>query len=119
MDVVVGAVDPHAWAAAELGATATEAQRALLLDLMEAQRWRLSMFASCGWYWDDPARQETHGILRSAARAVRLVDRLAGTDLERRLVADLSALRSPRLKIDGATLYRQALAEVGQPPPHG
>ena len=42
--------------------------------LMEAQRWRLAMFASDGWFWDDPVRPETASVLRAAARAARLVD---------------------------------------------
>ncbi len=84
---------------------------------MEAQRWRLDMFASCGWFWDDPSRPETHHVLQAAARAARLIDRRAGTDLERRLVADLGLFESPALGIDGATIYHQALAQVGQPPP--
>jgi hypothetical protein len=57
-------------------------------------------------------------VLRAAARAVRIVDGLAGVNLERRLVADLATFVSPALGIDGATIYRRALSEVGQPPPH-
>ena len=56
-----------------------------LLDLMEAQRWRLAMFASDGWFWDDPARPETRTALRAAAWAARRIDALAGSTLERRL----------------------------------
>ena len=118
VDVVIGAAEPEAFAAGTLGARAGAADRRRLLHLMEAQRWRLAMFASDGWYWDDPARPETRQVLRAAARAVRLVDGLAGTTLERRLVDDLTTLRSPHLGIDGATIYRQSLSEVGQPPPH-
>jgi hypothetical protein len=117
VDVVTGAVGAQAFAATVLGRAGDEDDRRRLLDLLEAQRWRLAMFASDGWFWDDPARPETHQVLRAAARAVRLVDGLAGTSLESRLVADLAALRSPALEIDGATIYRQALGEVGQPPP--
>ncbi|HEX5825949.1 MAG TPA: DUF3536 domain-containing protein [Candidatus Limnocylindrales bacterium] len=118
-DVVIGAEDGDAFAASCLGGRSSAAHRARLLDLMEAQRWRLGMFASCGWFWDDPIRTETHQVLRAAARAVRLVDGLAGTDLEQRLVEDLSALRSPSTGMDGAAIYRKALSEVGQPPPAG
>ena len=50
-------------------------------------------------------------------RNARLTDDIAGTQLERRLVADLSTFRSPALGIDGATIYRRALSEVAQPPP--
>ena len=56
-------------------------------------------------------------MLQSSARAVRLVDELAGTDLERRLIADLGLFESPALGIDGATIYRQALGLAGQHPP--
>ena len=118
VDVVIGASTGDEFAAACLGGRAGADDRARLLALMEAQRWRLAMFASCGWFWDDPARQETHAVLRAAARAARIIDGLAATGLESRLVADLATLRSPSLGIDGREIYRQALAEVGQPPPH-
>jgi Domain of unknown function (DUF3536)/Glycosyl hydrolase family 57 len=118
VEVVIGTTDGEAFAAGRLVSRASAEDRRRLLELMEAQRWRLAMFASDGWYWDDPARPETRQVLRAAARAVRLVDGLAGTTLEPRLVADLATLHSPHLGIDGATIYRQALSEVGQPPPH-
>ena len=86
--------------------------------MLEAQRWRLGMFASCGWFWEEPFRPETRQVLRSAARAARLVDGLTSSSLERRLVADLATFVSPGLGMDGATIYRHALSEVGQAPPH-
>jgi len=86
------------------------------LDLLEAQRWRLAMFASDGWYWDDPIRPETRQVLRAAGRAARLVDR-EGAQIERRLVADLELLTSPSRGLDGAAIYRMALADVDQPSP--
>jgi hypothetical protein len=119
VDVVVGAAEGDAFAAGLLAPAATADDRARLLTLLEAQRWRLAMFASDGWYWDDPSRPETRQVLRSAARAIRLLEPLGIDGLERRLVGDLAALRSPALGIDGATIYRHALAEVGQPPPRG
>ncbi len=87
------------------------------LAIMEAQRWRLAMFASDGWFWDDPARPETASVLRAAARAARLVEAhaAAADGLERRLVADLALLTSPGHGIDGAEIYRLALETVGQP----
>jgi hypothetical protein len=118
VDAVVGETTAEALAADALGRRGGGDARRRLLDLLEGQRWRLAMFASDGWYWDDPARVETHQVLRSAARAARLIDGLAGTALEERLVEDLAVLRSPAHGTDGATIYRQALAEVGQPPPH-
>jgi hypothetical protein len=118
VDVVIGAEDRDAFAARELGPGAGADDRTRLLDMLEAQRWRLAMFSSCGWFWDDPWRPETRQVMRCAARAVRIVDGLAGTALERRLLADLETFVSPSLGVDGATVYRHALSEVGQPPPH-
>lgn len=86
-----------------------------LVTLLEASRWRLAMFASDGWFWDDPLRLETKGVLRAAARAARLVDGLGGTGLERALREDLSLVVSPSSHLDGAAIYRLALEEVGQP----
>ena len=115
--MVLGLVGTDDYAAACLGGHSTADDRRRLAAILEAQRWRLAMFASDGWYWDDPTRPETAQNLLAAARAVRILDGLAGTHLEKRLVADLSILRSPALGMDGATIYRQALAEVGQPAP--
>ena len=60
---------------------------------------------------------ETRQILRAAARASRIVDGVAGTDLERRLTEDLTLLTSASHQVDGLAIYREALAEVGQPLP--
>ena len=115
MDVVFGAEDPATYAAHWLGDAAARADSTLFLDIMEAQRWRLAMFASDAWFWDDPVRTETMGALRAAAWAARRIDGLAGAGLERRLVADLAIFSSAAHGLDGAEIYRRALAEVGQP----
>ncbi len=121
VDVVIGAEDRDAFARRWLPGPGSgsrdrgAAARVTLLTLMEAQRWRLAMFSSDGWYWDDPSRPETAAVLRAAARAARLIDDLAGAGLERRLVADLGLFTSPGHRIDGATIYDRALAAVGQP----
>ena len=117
VDVVIGALTPDAFAVEVLGGRASAEERGRLLAVLDAQRWRLGMFASCGWFWGDPLRIETRQVLRAAARAARIVDGLAGTDLESRLVADLGTLASPEAGVDGAMLYRRALSEIGQPPP--
>jgi hypothetical protein len=116
VDVVFGATPADAFAVGWLP-NAQAGDQALLLSILEAQRWRLAMFASDGWFWDDPARGETAQILRAAARAVRIIDSLAGTRLERHLADDLSVMRSPSRGLDGAALYRDALTAVDQPPP--
>ena len=117
VDVVVGVEDGGAFARRWLGNGTAEA--ATFRVLMEAQRWRLAMFASDGWFWDDPARPETAVVLRHAARAARLIDGLTEARLEQRLVRDLALLTSPGHRVDGATIYARALTAVGQPGPGG
>jgi hypothetical protein len=114
--VVIGALTADDFATRWLG-SASDDQASRLGAFMEAQRWRLAMFASDAWFWDDPIRPETKHVLRCAARAARLIDDLTGSHLERRLVADLTLLVSPGRGLDGAGIYRQALSEVGQPGP--
>ena len=118
IDVVAGSV-PAADFAADRWPGATDDARRRALELLEAQRWRLAMFASDGWYWDDPIRPETRQVLRAAARAVRIVDAVVGTRLERRLIEDLAVFSSPSRGLDGAGIYRMALADVDQPQPAG
>ncbi|MBA3778352.1 MAG: DUF3536 domain-containing protein [Chloroflexi bacterium] len=93
------------------------ATAACLETLLTAQASRLSMYASDAWFWEDPSRPETAQAMRFAGHAARLVDGVAGTALERSLVADLEPLTSPLTGADGAALYRKALALVDQPAP--
>jgi hypothetical protein len=93
----------------------TDDQRANLLSLLEAERWRLAMFASDGWFWGDPIRPETKQVLMCAAKAARLIDSAAGLDLEGRLLDDLTLLSSPSRRLDGAGIYSEALSEANQP----
>ena len=117
VDVVIGATTPEALMAAQVPSLTARTDRDRLATLLEAQRWRLAMFASDGWYWDDPIRHETRQVMRSAARAARLVDGEMGTSLEGRLVADLELFASPSRGLDGADIYRMALADIDQPAP--
>jgi hypothetical protein len=117
IEVVAGTTSREAFAVGQLRHHASAATTARFLDLMEAERWRLAMFQSDAWFWDDPVRFETKQVLRAAARAVRLTDEVAGTRLEAAFIGDLSLFTSPSRGIDGLAIYREALAEVNQPAP--
>ena len=111
VDVVIGVRPATAFTEAWLASPADAEERRVWQSLMEAQRWRLAMYASCAWFWEVPERIETAGALRAAVRAARLIDGLANTDLERRLVADLGLLDVGQGV--GVDLLRLALAAVG------
>jgi hypothetical protein len=112
VDVVLGVQTAAGFAAKRLG-SATREDVDVLARVMEAQRWRLAMFASCAWFWDRADRIETAGALRAATRAARLVDMIAGTDLERRMIGDLALIETDGMT--GVGLLRVALAAVGAP----
>jgi hypothetical protein len=116
VDVASGFADPDAWAT-ELTRAAGPAHDSVAQDvamLMAAQASRLAMFASCGWYWDQPRRPETRQVMRFAAHAVRTVDAVCGTFLEQGLVDDLAAVPVAGGS-DGAELYDESLEAIGQP----
>jgi hypothetical protein len=117
VDVVDTTETPAEFANRWLGESARSSARDRFLALTEAQRWRLGMFASDGWFWDDPVRSETKQNLRFAARAARLVDEHLDASVERSLVADLGLFTSPSTGRSGAEIYADALREIGQPPP--
>ena len=91
MDVVIGAVDEGRFLTDRLpGADPTT--RRTFATLMAAQRWRLAMYASCGWFWETPDRVETGLVIRAATHAATLIDGIGPTDLARTLASDLAAL---------------------------
>jgi hypothetical protein len=92
VDVVVGAMDEGVFAGGWLGRDASPDAHRRFLTVMAAQRWRLAMFASCGWFWESPERLETALVVRAADHAARLVDELSGTRLADRLADDLRSV---------------------------
>jgi hypothetical protein len=112
VDVVLGLSTAAGFAGERLDRLAQE-HVDVLGSVMEAQRWRLAMFASCAWFWDRADRIETAGALRAATRAARLIDGVGGTDLEGRLIGDLALIEAEG--VDGVALLDAALRAIGVP----
>ena len=94
VDVVLGAEAGAAFAARWLGDAAPAEARDRFLAIMDAQRWRLAMYASCGWFWDVPDRVETAYAIRAATHAATTIDWLAGTTLLHDLTTELDTWRA-------------------------
>jgi len=76
----------------------------LALRLLEAERMRLAMFASCAWFFDDATGHEVELVLRFAARAI---DELGDDQLEPAFLERLALARSGDPDGgDAATLFR-------------
>jgi hypothetical protein len=71
------------------------------------------MFASCGWFFDDPAGLETRQILRFAARAIELSDGEPGDSLEKDFLTRLEAFRSNDLAAgSGRDIYEASVTRL-------
>jgi hypothetical protein len=115
VDVASDFAEPEAWAAHELeaaGRPSGPTERTRLLALMGAQSSRLAMFASCGWFWDDPRRPEVQQVLRFAAHAAHVTDTTLGTHVEGAFREDLGAVVAPAHGTDGERMLRAALRVI-------
>lgn len=102
--VLVGSESADAFAARWLG-SANGAAVERVKALMAVQLDRHRMFTSCGWYFDAFDRIEPKNNIRAAARAVRLFDALAGTDLKAEMADRLSAVRDAATGLRGDEVF--------------
>jgi len=73
--------------------------------LLEAQRERLRMFTSCGWFFDSFDRLEPRKNLAYAAQAVWLTRLATGVDLVQNTNAWLEYMGSPRTGLSAQTIF--------------
>ncbi len=64
------------------------------LSLLELQRHAMSMYTSCGWFFDDLSGIETTQVLAYALRVIELSRSLFGLDLEAEFLSVLGRARS-------------------------
>ena len=107
IDVVIGVMTSSDWLARAGFEPMSERAETLLL-LMQGQRFRLAMYASCAFYWDDLTRLEAGYGVRSAHHAAVLLDQRFGTHLQRDLVDDLAEVVGWKSEKSAAELYSGA-----------
>jgi hypothetical protein len=76
--------------------------------LLEAQRHRLAMYASCAFYWEDVSRIEPGYGIRRGLAAATLLDHEFGTRIESDFVRDLREVRGWRSPHSAAVLHAGA-----------
>jgi alpha-amylase/alpha-mannosidase (GH57 family) len=85
-----------------------DAERTVVLKLMELERHTLLMYTSCGWFFDDLSGIETIQIMRYAGRAVQLAEEIFGDGTEAPFLARLEQARSNiPLYGNGRHIYEQ------------
>lgn len=92
------------------------AQRTMLL--LEAQYYHQYSFTSCGFFFEDLDRIEPRNNIAFARRAISLTWQALGIDLQPEFISELQAVKSWRVPLTGADLYRQLpLLRPEQSPP--
>jgi alpha-amylase/alpha-mannosidase (GH57 family) len=103
VDVVDGARTFDAWYREWRAEGSGNAEHARVL--LEAQRHRLAMYASCAFYWEDVSRIEPGYGIRRGLAAASLMDREFGSSIVEVFVDSLSRSRSSRENRSAAMLH--------------
>jgi Domain of unknown function (DUF3536)/Glycosyl hydrolase family 57 len=86
----------------------SEAERLLVIHLMEMQRQTQLMYTSCGWFFTELSGIETVQVIQYAARAVRLAEHITRQPYEARFLSDLKKARSNHQDFkNGEGVYRK------------
>jgi hypothetical protein len=92
--VLSGLVEAQTFERAHFRKGLSAAQRDTAWKLLTMQKWALSSFASCAWFFDDLARIEPLNALTFALRAMGLAQRTGLEDLEPLLLSHLGQASS-------------------------
>jgi alpha-amylase/alpha-mannosidase (GH57 family) len=110
VDVVCRAVELEEFVERETGGGAPPARAAALLEL---QRNALSMFTSCGWFFNDLAGIETVQVMLYAARTMDLLQELGAPAPAERFLSILGEAHSNDSEQgSGAEIYERVVAEA-------
>ncbi len=66
-----------------------EKEGASILSMLEAERMRMFMFTSCGWFFNDISGVETKQVISFAVRAAELAGKVTEKDYLKDLLTDL------------------------------
>jgi hypothetical protein len=109
-DVLVDPPDPgrrEDFAKAVLRNKSQESDRAILLSLLEIQKFCLYSYTSCGWFFNDIEGLEPVQNMRYALRAMEMLQAFLprGNSLESECLAILSKAESNEHKMNGAEIF--------------
>ncbi len=76
-------------------------------QLLEAQYYQQCSFTSCGLFFEDLDRIEPRNNIAFARRSISLIWQALGIDLQPGFVSELRAVKSWRVPLTGADVYRQ------------
>lgn len=89
IEVILGALDIDEFASRHAAGPLDETQKDRVITLMELQRNAMSMYTSCGWFFNDVGGIETVQVLRYAARTMDVIEELGQTTPEQPFLSTL------------------------------
>ncbi len=91
----------------------TDAERTIVLELLEMQRHAMLMYTSCGWFFDELSGIETVQVIFYAGRVVQLAEKLFMIEVESQFKERLARAKSniPHWQ-DGGKIYEQIVKPV-------
>jgi alpha-amylase/alpha-mannosidase (GH57 family) len=89
IEVILGSLDVDEFAARHAAGPLDEPQRDQVIGLMELQRNAMSMYTSCGWFFNDVGGIETVQVLRYAARTIDILEGLGQPTPEQPFISTL------------------------------
>jgi len=78
-----------------------------LLSMLEAQRMRMFMYTSCGWFFNDISGVETKQVIAYAVRAAEIMQNISGKPLMAELLANLSGAKGNRGDVPDARIVAE------------
>lgn len=86
----------------------SEAERIIVLKLLEMQRHTLLMYTSCGWFFDELSGVETVQVIHYAGRALQLAEGMVDKEVEKGFQERLQAAKCNFREFrDGAYIYEK------------
>jgi alpha-amylase/alpha-mannosidase (GH57 family) len=113
VDVVIGRQELGTFISGNAAGPLGDEEAQIASDLLELQRNSMSMFTSCGWFFNDIAGIETIQVLAYAARTLDLLDNLDQPGPRDAFVALLATAQSnDPTKGTGADVFSGAYSEI-------
>ncbi len=84
-----------------------EKEGASILSILEAERMRMFMFTSCGWFFNDISGVETKQVISFAVRAAELAGKVTEKDYLKDLLTDLRKARGNDKKYANAGIMAE------------
>jgi alpha-amylase/alpha-mannosidase (GH57 family) len=106
IEVMLGTTGAAGWLVRHAAHEPSAVQRQRLEAVMQAQRHRLAMYASCAFYWEDLARIEPRNAIANGLMALRLIENVTDHRLEFDFLHRLERVVSPRTRQTAAEIVR-------------